>query len=423
MIGTLVHRITVRTLDAFVARGRRSARAPVRVAAGALDRVRAAVGLAHVATAVDLPAWSSEQPERPMWESDRKKLRKWQVEQGIVREDDGGAVAAKPAAPVLEIYYKRGCPYARAAIELLREREIAFVEHDVKGDTAKLEWLEIITGRRTTPQIFVAGEPIGGYDELRALDSSGELARRIAAAAPGAVTAPMAAARVDDDEIEVADLRARIGDGAQVLLLDVRSKAELDTTGVLPHAVHAPMDELDRALDELDRDGVWIVYCHSGMRSLRAVELLRERGFRSVASLRGGIVAWNAAGGEVVRAGANTPRTRAAARRAVKLPVVHPERSPFEAMLDEPGDAGGPPLEGDALVARVREVLDECRPMIQQDGGDIELLDIQGDVVHVQLTGNCIGCPSSQATLRQGIERRLRSRIPQLKGIASPQLV
>ncbi|MCH9680894.1 MAG: NifU family protein [Deltaproteobacteria bacterium] len=74
------------------------------------------------------------------------------------------------------------------------------------------------------------------------------------------------------------------------------------------------------------------------------------------------------------------------------------------------------------MVDRVKEVLDECRPMVQADGGDIELLDVQDNVVHVQLTGNCVGCPSSQATLRQGIERRLKARIPQLSGIASPQL-
>ncbi|MEM6290123.1 MAG: NifU family protein [Myxococcota bacterium] len=79
-------------------------------------------------------------------------------------------------------------------------------------------------------------------------------------------------------------------------------------------------------------------------------------------------------------------------------------------------------LEGEALVERVREVLDECRPMVQADGGDIELLDVQSDTVHLQLTGNCVGCPSAQATLRQGIERRLKTRIPQIKGIASPQL-
>lgn len=107
-----------------------------------------------------------------------------------------------------------------------------------------------------------------------------------------------------------------------------------------------------------------------------------------------------------------------------RLPVVHPERSPFESLTDEEwaGEGPGETLEGDALVARVREVLDECRPMVQADGGDIELLDVRHDVVHVELTGNCVGCPSSQATLKQGIERRLRSRIPQIREIASPQL-
>ncbi|MBC8066961.1 MAG: NifU family protein [Deltaproteobacteria bacterium] len=79
-------------------------------------------------------------------------------------------------------------------------------------------------------------------------------------------------------------------------------------------------------------------------------------------------------------------------------------------------------LDGEALIERVREVLAECRPMIQQDGGDLHLLDIKDDIVHVALSGNCIGCPSSQATLKQGIEKRLRLRIPQIKGVASPQL-
>jgi Fe-S cluster biogenesis protein NfuA/glutaredoxin len=109
--------------------------------------------------------------------------------------------------------------------------------------------------------------------------------------------------------------------------------------------------------------------------------------------------------------------------KRVSLPVVHPERSPFESILfaDEVA-VDAERLEGDALIARVREVLDEVRPMVQSDGGDIELLDIQADVVGVRLTGNCIGCPSSQATLRQGIERKLKLRIPQIKGISSPQL-
>ncbi len=71
---------------------------------------------------------------------------------------------------------------------------------------------------------------------------------------------------------------------------------------------------------------------------------------------------------------------------------------------------------------QVEKTIEVIRPALQADGGDIELLDVQGGVVHLRLTGNCVGCPSSQATLKQGIERRLKSRIPQISGIASPQL-
>jgi len=417
MLGTLVHRITVRTLDVVIARGRRSSRAPVRVAATALDRARSIVGLARVRPVIDLPPWTGDQPERPMWGSDQRKLRKWQIEQGIVKEEGSEAAAPTPAqVAAVEIWFKRGCPWTRAAIDLLREREIAFVEHDIKGDGERLEWLRIVTGRKTTPQIFIHGEAIGGYDELRALDASGELATKLGKAA--AIRAAASAEAIDDDEIDVADLRERIDDGAEVLLLDVRNHAEADETGMLAHAVLVPLPELDARAGELDRDAVWVAYCKSGRRSKAAVGLLREQGFRSVVGLRGGIEAWLGHGGPVVRLGAAAPRTKA----RVRLPVVHPERSPFEALVDEWQGEADEQLEGDALAQRVREVLDECRPMVQQDGGDIELLDIVADTVHVQLTGNCIGCPSSQATLKQGIEARLKRRIPQIKGIASPQL-
>jgi Fe-S cluster biogenesis protein NfuA len=210
MLGTLVRRITVRTLDVVVDRGKASGRAPVRVAARALERARALVGLDAVEREIPLPTWTGEHPVRPMWDSDRKKMEKWQVDQGIERPADDAAANEKPK-----------------------------------------------------------------------------------------------------------------------------------------------------------------------------------------------------------------PKNK-------RLPVVnmgiHPEHSPFENL--ELGDAVAPgvALEGDELVARVKAVLDECRPLVQADGGDIELLDVQADVVHVQLTGNCVGCPSSQATLRQGIERRLKARIPQIQRLASPQL-
>jgi len=358
-----------------------------------------------------------------MWASDRKKMHKWQTEQGIIKEAANEAAPAAATAPAaaIEVWYKRGCPWARAAIELLRERDIPFGDHDIKGDGDKLEWLRIVTGRKTTPQIFVHGEAIGGYEELRALDASGELERKLkrgeAAKREAANVKPAAH---DDDEIDVADLRERLDEGTEVLLLDVRTHAEADSTGMLAHAVLVPLDELEARRGELDGDAVWVAYCKSGKRSKQAVQVLREHGFRSAVGLRGGIDAWLAERGPVVRLGAVAPKTKPAAR--VRLPVVHPERSPFEALMDDWQGEAEEVLDEAALVLRVREVLDECRPMVQQDGGDIELLDIVADVVHVRLTGNCIGCPSSQATLKQGIEARLKRRIPQVKGIASPQL-
>ncbi len=419
MIGTIARRVTVKLLDAVVERGQRSELAPLRVAAGALHRARALVGLGEVGREAPLPAWSGSTPERPMWETDKKKLHKWQLERGILREE-GAEAAAPVVAPAIEIYYKRGCPYARAAIELLRERDIGFVEYDVKGNPEKLEWLKIVTGKKTTPQIFVHGKAVGGYEELRALDSAGEL-ERLLAGGPSRDRAPVVEAEtvVDDDEIAVDDLRERLDEKAEVLLLDVRTHAEADDTGMLAHAVLIPLIELEARAPELDREAVWIAYCKSGARSRVAVARLRVAGFRSVVSLAGGIEAWRAAGGDVVRLGQTTPKTAPA---RVRLPVMHPERSPFEMLADEWNGEAAAMLDGDELVQRVREVLDECRPMIKQDGGDLELLDIKDDIVHVALSGNCIGCPSSQATLKQGIEKRLRLRIPQIKGVASPQL-
>lgn len=302
MLGTLMRRVTVRTLDSVVSRGKLSERTPVRVAASALDKARSMVGLDIVAREAPLPSWEGAHPERPMWDSDRKKMDKYQVDQGITSvtaeaeaEEESEAPSVEAEGAPIKVFYKRGCPYARAAFDLLREREIPFEETDIKGDDATTSWLKIVTGASTTPQIFIKGEAIGGYDELRVLDLDGKLREF------------------------------------------VQSEADGD------------------------------------------------------------------------------------APKRVSLTVLHPERSPFEDLLD---DFAGPTevLEGDQLVARVREVLDECRPMVQADGGDIELLDVASDVVHLRLTGNCVGCPSAQATLRQGIERRLKSRIPQLQGIASPQL-
>ncbi|HEX4448291.1 MAG TPA: glutaredoxin 3 [Polyangiaceae bacterium] len=78
------------------------------------------------------------------------------------------------------IYTTTACPYCVAAKRLLGARNVAYREIDVTGDDAKRAWLVTASnGRRTVPQIFIAGEPIGGYDDLAALDKAGQLAAKL----------------------------------------------------------------------------------------------------------------------------------------------------------------------------------------------------------------------------------------------------
>ncbi|HEY9861449.1 MULTISPECIES: NifU family protein [Trichocoleus] len=65
----------------------------------------------------------------------------------------------------------------------------------------------------------------------------------------------------------------------------------------------------------------------------------------------------------------------------------------------------------------VEKVLDELRPYLISDGGNVELVDIDGPVVKLRLQGACGSCPSSTMTLRMGIERRLREFIPEIADV------
>ena len=64
---------------------------------------------------------------------------------------------------------------------------------------------------------------------------------------------------------------------------------------------------------------------------------------------------------------------------------------------------------------RVQSVLDRIRPLIQSDGGDIELVDVTDNKAKVRLTGNCVGCPSAQMTLFMGVEMALKEEIPEFE--------
>lgn len=73
-------------------------------------------------------------------------------------------------------------------------------------------------------------------------------------------------------------------------------------------------------------------------------------------------------------------------------------------------------------LSKVEEVIEIMRPAIQADGGDINLLDVDSDsgVVTVELTGACVSCPASTVTMKAGIERIMKDRVPGVTAVVQP---
>jgi len=70
------------------------------------------------------------------------------------------------------------------------------------------------------------------------------------------------------------------------------------------------------------------------------------------------------------------------------------------------------------LREEIEEVINEIRPRLRADGGDIELVDVDDEgVVKVKLKGACAGCPMSQMTIQWGVERYLKKKIPEVKRV------
>ncbi|MFH1886142.1 MAG: NifU family protein [Pseudomonadota bacterium] len=69
------------------------------------------------------------------------------------------------------------------------------------------------------------------------------------------------------------------------------------------------------------------------------------------------------------------------------------------------------------MKERVKAAIDKIRPTLQADGGDVELVDVTGGKVQVRLTGACKGCPMSQLTLKNGIERFLKKEVPEVQSV------
>jgi Fe-S cluster biogenesis protein NfuA len=66
---------------------------------------------------------------------------------------------------------------------------------------------------------------------------------------------------------------------------------------------------------------------------------------------------------------------------------------------------------------KVEEVIEQIRPNLQADGGDIELVEVDDGIVKVRLTGACGSCPMSQMTLKMGVEKTLKEKISGIKEV------
>jgi len=75
----------------------------------------------------------------------------------------------------------------------------------------------------------------------------------------------------------------------------------------------------------------------------------------------------------------------------------------------------------ETLEKRVQAALDEIRPQIQADGGDVEFVAVEKDTVKVRLVGHCAGCPMAAMTLKQGIEVFVKKKVPEIAKVEAVQ--
>ena len=69
------------------------------------------------------------------------------------------------------------------------------------------------------------------------------------------------------------------------------------------------------------------------------------------------------------------------------------------------------------MKEKVEAALAEIRPALQADGGDVELVEVNDGTVKLKLTGHCAGCPMASMTLKMGVERVVKERVPEVKEV------
>ena len=76
-------------------------------------------------------------------------------------------------------------------------------------------------------------------------------------------------------------------------------------------------------------------------------------------------------------------------------------------------------MNKEALNKKVQEALNEIRPFLESDGGNIELVSIIDDVVKIKLLGNCVSCSVNQMTLKNGVEMTVKKHAPEIQKVVS----
>ncbi|MCB1760499.1 MAG: rhodanese-like domain-containing protein [Gammaproteobacteria bacterium] len=92
-------------------------------------------------------------------------------------------------------------------------------------------------------------------------------------------------------EIESVELEKKLSNDEQIVLLDIRSEAEV-VHGMLPNSSHLPMHLIPLRMSEFPKDREIVLYCRSGARSYHACLYLMQQGFSNVVNLKGGIIDW-----------------------------------------------------------------------------------------------------------------------------------
>ncbi len=72
-------------------------------------------------------------------------------------------------------------------------------------------------------------------------------------------------------------------------------------------------------------------------------------------------------------------------------------------------------MTNEEIKVKIDQAISEVRPMLQMDGGDIELIEVVGKSAKVRLRGHCVGCPGAAMTLKFGVERRIRELVPEFE--------